>query len=803
MTQIFRDFFLLIYNEERELVDSDKLALFVKRLGVEGIDLYAILLSCNERNFEIFSRIDFLRELYISLFDTMEASHGFFEPGKEMSLDGIKLLQLATLELLDSFPSSRIFHEILERVSRLKREGILLFEEEQRIRAVLHQLLSHHDERHTQSENVESEVDSEVFHDGFLQVGISRIEHAIEAIAELESSLKYGEKFKEIVNKLVEQKFSIGVTGVMNAGKSTMLNAILQREILGTNVIPETANLTILRYSEREYAVVHFWSAREWESIARSAQFDEGIDYFVKESIATFGTTLARYISDDSQSHEISIDELPTYTSAKHPSKLCNLVRSVEIFTPLEFLGEGVEIVDTPGLDDPLTQREEITKRYVIGCDVMLHLMNAAQSATQKDVDFIIDALVYQNVSRLLVILTRADTLSKDELASAMHYTTDSIRERLRVCNQKVNFSEIVERLEFIPIASKLALLHRTGRAEEALERGYELEDTGILRVESYLRDMLFGKNAKKTKTMLYGACRELLGVFDEILRELSLKKELASESIDRLSARLSELERTRVQTLIDMEKIRDSLGAQRDGISSYLDSLATSVGFKLIEVRNVLQERVLDDIRYEVSRGKKPTAARLENMIELGIQDALVDIARDYRHKFGKKLHFLMQEIESEFEKLSYLFAPQFLDELMQEFNGILVDETKGGRLIDNNSILKKSVVGIVNGGSKDIEAELRKVFAFSFDSLVELARARTDELGGELLMRFDTVTGRVYEYASAVLSQQESVLAMEIKMREGSTEIREKQEKELLLEESKISSAKDEIEKLLKEIA
>ena len=57
--------------------------------------------------------------------------------------------------------------------------------------------------------------------------------------------------------------------------------------------------------------------------------------------------------------------------------------------------------------------KREITKEYISKCDMMMHLMNVSQSATLKDVEFIIDAVLYQNISKLLVVITRADTVSK------------------------------------------------------------------------------------------------------------------------------------------------------------------------------------------------------------------------------------------------------------------------------------------------------------------------------------------------------------------------------------------------------
>ena len=67
-----------------------------------------------------------------------------------------------------------------------------------------------------------------------------------------------------IMEKLENQHFSIGITGVLSAGKSTFLNALLSQEILGSSSVPETANLTILRYGESAGARVHFWSKEQW-----------------------------------------------------------------------------------------------------------------------------------------------------------------------------------------------------------------------------------------------------------------------------------------------------------------------------------------------------------------------------------------------------------------------------------------------------------------------------------------------------------------------------------------------------------
>ncbi|XPV83923.1 MAG: dynamin family protein [Halarcobacter sp.] len=164
---------------------------------------------------------------------------------------------------------------------------------------------------------------------------------------------------------------------------------------------------------------------------------------------------------------------LAKYTSAEASGKKCNLVKYVELKSDLDFLKDGIEIVDTPGLDDPVIQREEITKEYLSQCDLMLHLMNVSQSATFKDVEFIIDALLYQNITKLLIVITRADTVSKEQLEEVINYTKSSIKNQLRAQNKDSKLDYILNSIKFIPISGRMALLHRTGRAQEAIDAGY------------------------------------------------------------------------------------------------------------------------------------------------------------------------------------------------------------------------------------------------------------------------------------------------------------------------------------------
>lgn len=520
-----------------------------------------------------------------------------------------------------------------------------------------------------------------------------------ELISELQTDITNEEISNEIKatkNYLDTQKFSIGITGVMNAGKSTMLNALMGREILGSAVVPETANLTIVKHNPTDNAKVFYWNQQEWDRIKKSAEQLESMRDFVNETNKIFGDELKNYIKPISRFDEVDINDLSSYTSAEASGKKCNLVKYVELGSKLDFLSDGIEIVDTPGLDDPVIQREEITKEYISQCDMMLHLMNVSQSATLKDVEFIIDALLYQNISKLLIVITRADTVSKEQLNEVIKYTKTSIEKQLRAQNKDSQLDYILKTIKFIPISGRMALLHRTGREQEAIDAGYTLEQTGILEIEQYLTETLFGSNSQKGELVIQSSKNQLQRIIEKQNSFYNYELRLLSKSKDELEKELLDFNKRKSVNTRIFQAMNEDINYYKNDSKEYIKSLETFLQSELIDLQTVIKQRVVGDVRYSFEKTKKrPENSRIKVIVETAIKDGIIDVIRDYRYKFIKKSQTIGEQCEQKYHDLGFTIGHK-----NENFDarGFFQDDFKSGFLTSNNEVLVSLIIDAVS---------------------------------------------------------------------------------------------------------
>ncbi len=221
-------------------------------------------------------------------------------------------------------------------------------------------------------------------------------------------------KLGAFIERCQSPEFHIAFVGTIKAGKSTLINALLGRNLASTSVTPETAVLTKFRYSEKSYVKIKFYNAAQWEQLWASVS--KNAEIFMKEYNALNGdgaknswighADITKQVEDDALESEIEI-----WTSSKHVEHY--FVREVEIGLPSFPYKNGVIFVDTPGLDDAVAYRSNVTREYIDRANAVFTCVKSdALTGPELSILYRVFANTSYNTDKVYVIGTQWDSLN-------------------------------------------------------------------------------------------------------------------------------------------------------------------------------------------------------------------------------------------------------------------------------------------------------------------------------------------------------------------------------------------------------
>ncbi|NJK41329.1 MAG: dynamin [Acaryochloridaceae cyanobacterium SU_2_1] len=152
--------------------------------------------------------------------------------------------------------------------------------------------------------------------------------------------------------RLEQGVFRLLVLGDMKRGKSTFLNALIGENLLPSDVNPCTAVLTVLQYGSDKRVTVHY----------RGGKTPEQLD---------FSDFKLRYTINSAEAKQLEQQGQRAFPEVSH----------AVITYPLPLLERGVEIVDSPGLNDT-EARNQLSLGFIQNCHVILFVLTATQLCT-------------------------------------------------------------------------------------------------------------------------------------------------------------------------------------------------------------------------------------------------------------------------------------------------------------------------------------------------------------------------------------------------------------------------------------
>ena len=475
---------------------------------------------------------------------------------------------------------------------------------------------------------------------------------------------------QEILSKIKEDVLTIGVIGQMKCGKSTFLNSFLfGRPFLPADTTPMTAALSVITYGDKEGLVAEFYSAEEWDQLKDLAQRNENeeSDLQTKSSIKAAKELYEKSTPIRSQlssllgkTQEDNFNNLIEYVGAD--GKYVSIVKSVRIYLKEEWL-KGVEIVDTPGFNDPVVSREERTKEFLKRADVVLMMLYAGRAFDATDRDILFDKVRKVGVGKIIVAVNKYDIqlLQNESPEQIKEFVSDEIRKALREYKEE-SLSELLKDLDPILISAQLALMAKMPmsdiRKDPDLKHHYEkalndfelssqdqlLKLSRVKDLENKVREIISTQKEsiliKKPINLIFQKAKNEIDTINEELVKLNQQKEALSIPDEDLEQQIENYQKAYKRIVRKIEYAESDLGEAFDENSE-----------KMFRELQDTTDSVRDDCERIIENYTKDTlwrklSARLERFSEREWPRMIEDTEKKLQRSLNDNINQLADEI-------------------------------------------------------------------------------------------------------------------------------------------------------------
>ena len=443
----------------------------------------------------------------------------------------------------------------------------------------------------------------------------------------------------------------VGIIGSIKAGKSTFLNALLFN---GESILPEaptpmTASLTRLRHTDDNQSVRFVYYSREdWQQIEVEAakarrqvnsavqrekekhqdkvlrgevyeEFNEAKAYQTELSRLSHERQACCELCDDAEKHigdpyqildkkeEIFVIEhikdvaplLKRYIGSN--GKYTSVVRHVELNINCEML-QDLEIVDTPGLNDPVVSRSQETLKSLAQCDSVFLLSRTSAFLPEADLQLLKGKTLFQQgIKHKVIVASQIDSGVLDHKPNKIDFRTAYRKSGQTVFNR---LRKVDPEFKGNPIPVSAILSSCAFKKQNSLELDYR---------EKKVTEQLAKFQGAPTSAQELQQFSNINSIRKE-LEKIRLKKDeiKSARQMDLLKGRcdlfcdtLLTLEKTAVsssrllkdQDIDSLRKQSESIEAGMKAINSKLSSLFINTNTEVKNHIAVLKNRVIKDI--------------------------------------------------------------------------------------------------------------------------------------------------------------------------------------------------------------
>ena len=351
----------------------------------------------------------------------------------------------------------------------------------------------------------------------------------------------------EVYRKLQNDTFKVVVMGQFKVGKSTFINALLGGgDILPAYATPTTAIINEVKYADERRAIIHFKNPVP------------PLPPTIKRSIKEY---INKFKGKNVNPKPIPVESIEDYVvidiNAENQSKAIveSPYEKAELFWPLEICKQGVEIIDTPGLNEN-ESRTKVTKDYLANADAIVFVLSCIAPCAQNEMSVINNDIISSGHEYIFFVGNRINQIAMNQRERQKTHIISKLKDKTKFGERGIFFVNAEDA--------------KDGRQEHNQAK---LAQSGVLEFEKLLNDFLI--NQRGAIKLSQPIIKTIFSIDKAINETIPNEQRMLNTSLADLDHRL-QLE------FPNLERIKREKAQLKEKLTSRIERISEEVGEKI-----------------------------------------------------------------------------------------------------------------------------------------------------------------------------------------------------------------------------
>ena len=267
---------------------------------------------------------------------------------------------------------------------------------------------------------------------------------------------------------------------------------------------------------------------------------------------------------------------------------------------------------------------------------------------------------------------------------------------------------------------------------------------------------------------MIASAEKKLLNEIRRYQESLQYQLEIETKSKEEVQSQWDAFVLEKERSLHEIDTLNEGVVYYQETLKSYRNTLEHYLSTAFYELKDLLRQRVISDVRYAFEKTKKiPEPSRTTVIIQTALKDGIIEIVREYKYKLAKKMEEIDDECLLKYKSLGLSMSAGF------EMETFLASHFQQGYLTQSSEVLVQEILSVVaKSRAKEmhqLDTEMQKILSSQFISLESEIKVKTDSEARVLIRDFSETLKKPLQEKEEKIQSEEKTLSSRLNILEN----------------------------------